>query len=142
MTSSRLRAGAGRALITPPVGFPMGGWSNALQDRSQGNDMDLTATVLLVTDGTTTVALAELDLCLITDAQAAAMRGAIGEAVGIPGGGRASDRHSQPLGARHRGADRSGLDVRGARRDRPVHDDGRRESGRGGADSVGRTSSR
>jgi hypothetical protein len=62
----------------------MGGWSNALQDRSQGNDMDLTATVLLVTDGATTVAVAELDLCLVTDAQAAAMRAAIGEAVRIP----------------------------------------------------------
>lgn len=84
MTTSRLRAGAGRALITPPVGFPMGGWSNQLHERSSGNDMDLTATVLIVTDGTTSVAIAELDLCLITDTQAAAMRSAIGEAVGIP----------------------------------------------------------
>ena len=74
MTAPRLRAGAGRALITPPVGFPMGGWSNALHERSLGNDMDLTATVLVVTDGTTTVAVAELDLCLITDAQADAIR--------------------------------------------------------------------
>ena len=84
MTETRLRAGVGRELITPPVGFPMGGWSNQLHERSSGNDMDLTATVLIVTDGTVSVALAELDLCLLTDAQAARMRHAIGEAVGIP----------------------------------------------------------
>jgi neutral ceramidase len=84
MTPPRLWAGAGRALITPPVGFPMGGWSNALQDRSLGNDMDLTSTVLVVTDDSTTVALAELDLCLLTDAQAAEIRGAIADALDIP----------------------------------------------------------
>lgn len=100
MTTPRLRAGAGRALITPPVGFPMGGWSNALHERSLGNDMDLTATVLVVTDGTTTVAVAELDLCLITDAQAADMRSAIGEAVGIPAPAvrvTATHNHSAPV---------------------------------------------
>jgi len=84
MTMARLRAGAGRALITPPVGFPMGGWSNQLHERSSGNDMDLTATVLIVTDGTTSAAMAELDLCLVTDEQAAGMRRAIGEAAGVP----------------------------------------------------------
>ena len=100
MTSPRLQAGAGRALITPPVGFPMGGWSNALHERSFGNDMDLTATVLVVTDGTTSVAIAELDLCLITDAQATAMRRAIGEAVGIPAAAvrvTATHNHSAPV---------------------------------------------
>ena len=78
----------------------MGGWSNALHERSLGNDMDLTATVLVVTDGTTTVALAELDLCLITDAQAAEMRSAIGEALGIaPAAVRvtATHNHSAPV---------------------------------------------
>ena len=98
--TGRLRAGAGRALITPPVGFPMGGWSNALHERSFGNDMDLTATVLVVTDGTTSVAIAELDLCLITDAQATAMRRAIGEAVGIPAAAvrvTATHNHSAPV---------------------------------------------
>ena len=100
MTTARLRAGAGRALITPPVGFPMGGWSNALHERSFGNDMDLTATVLVVTDGTTSAAVAELDLCLITDAQAVAMRGAIGQAIGIPASAvrvTATHNHSAPV---------------------------------------------
>ncbi len=100
MTSPRLRAGAGRALITPPVGFPMGGWSNALHERSFGNDMDLTATVLVVTDDATAVAIAELDLCLITDVQASAMRSAIGEAIGIPPAAvrvTATHNHSAPV---------------------------------------------
>lgn len=78
-----LRAGVGRAVITPPVGFPMGGWSNQLSDRSVGNDMDLTATVMVVSDGNGAIAIAELDLGLVTDAQAAEMRSAIAGAVGI-----------------------------------------------------------
>jgi hypothetical protein len=100
VTTPGLRAGAGRALITPPVGFPMGGWSNALHERSLGNDMDLTATVLVVTDDMTTIAMAELDLCLITDAQAAEMRTAIGEAIGIPTSAArvtATHNHSAPV---------------------------------------------
>ena len=60
-----LRAGAGRAIITPATGMPMGGWSNALHDRSDGNDLDLVGTVLAVTDGNTGAIQAELDLCLL-----------------------------------------------------------------------------
>ena len=79
-----LRAGAGRAIITPPVGMPMGGWSNALHNRSDGNDMDLTATVLTVTDGNVAAAICELDLCLLTDDQARMVRDAVSGATGIP----------------------------------------------------------
>jgi hypothetical protein len=100
MTNGRLQAGVGRALISPPFGFPMGGWSNALHERSAGNDMDLTATVLIATDGATVVAIAELDLGLITDQQAVTMRGAIAEAVGMaPSAVRitATHNHSAPV---------------------------------------------
>ncbi|MCI0581864.1 MAG: hypothetical protein L0227_03045 [Chloroflexi bacterium] len=100
MANRRLQTGVGRALISPPFGFPMGGWSNALHERSAGNDMDLTATVLVTTDGATAAALAELDLGLITDRQAVTMRRAIGEAVGIaPGAVRitATHNHSAPV---------------------------------------------
>jgi hypothetical protein len=96
----QLRAGTGRALITPPVGMPMGGWSNALHERSAANDGDLTTTVLLVTDDREAVAIAELDLCLLTDAQADAMRDAVAAATGI---GReavrvtATHNHSAPV---------------------------------------------
>src|SRR6266545_3897605 len=95
-----LNAGVGRAVITPPVGFPMGGWSNQLSDRSVGNDMDLTATVMIVSDGNTAIAIAELDLGLVTDAQAAEMRSAIAAAVGIePAAVRitATHTHSGPV---------------------------------------------
>ena len=81
---STLRAGTGRAIITPPVGMPMGGWSNALHERSDGNDIDLTATVLVVTDGNAAAAICEMDLCIITDAQAQAIREAITAATPIP----------------------------------------------------------
>lgn len=79
-----LRAGTGRAIITPPVGFPMGGWSNAVHDRSIGNDMDLTATVLALADESTAAIVAELDLCLLTIPQARSMRHAIAEAINVP----------------------------------------------------------
>lgn len=95
-----LHAGVGRALITPPVGFPMGGWSNQLSDRSVGNDMDLTATVMLVCDDSTALVIAELDLGLLTDVQAAEMRGAIASVVGIePAAVRitATHTHSGPV---------------------------------------------
>ena len=82
MATRLLRAGTGRALITPPVGMPMGGWSNALHERSIGNDGDLTATVLMVTDDREAAVLCELDLCLLTDAQAATIRAAVADATG------------------------------------------------------------
>ena len=78
----------------------MGGWSNQLHERSAGNDLDLTATVLIVTDGKTAAVIAELDLCLITDEQAATMRRAIGNAVGIPASAvrvTATHNHSAPV---------------------------------------------
>jgi len=78
----------------------MGGWSNQLHDRSAGNDLDLTTTVLIVTDGNAACAVAELDLCVVTDMQAAAMRRAIGEAVGIPPAAirvTATHNHSAPV---------------------------------------------
>jgi Neutral/alkaline non-lysosomal ceramidase, N-terminal len=84
MTAPRLLAGAGRALITPPVGMPMGGWSNQLHERSAGNDLDLTVTALVVRNGETGVVMASLDLCLISDAQAMLMRHSISEAIDIP----------------------------------------------------------
>jgi hypothetical protein len=64
--------------------MPMGGWSNQLHERSAGNDLDLTATVLVLTDGATAAVIVSIDLCLITDAQALSMRRALSDATGIP----------------------------------------------------------
>jgi hypothetical protein len=98
--AGNLRAGIARATITPHVGMPMGGWSNALHERSAGNDLDLTATALVVTDGEAALAVCELDLCLITDPQATAMRAAISDATGIPHEAvriTATHNHSAPV---------------------------------------------
>ena len=95
-----LRAGAGRAIITPATGMPMGGWSNALHDRSDGNDLDLVGTVLAVTDGNTGAIQAELDLCLLSDGQSNVLRRAMGEAAGIRADNvriTATHNHSAPV---------------------------------------------
>lgn len=111
-----LRAGAGRVIITPPVGMPMGGWSNALHERSEGNDTDLTATVLTVTDGNAAAAVCELDLCLLTYAQAAAVRQAVSSATSIPVAAvrvTATHNHSAPVTGELTGGGwmREGLDT-------------------------------
>lgn len=107
MATQGLRAGVGRALITPPIGMPMGGWSNQLHERSAGNDMDLTVTTLVVTDGQVAVAIVEIDICLITDRQAGEMRRAVSEATGIPAAAirvTATHTHSAPVTSELTGA--------------------------------------
>jgi hypothetical protein len=80
-----MRAGVGRVDITPPVGIPAGGWGNQFHEVSAGNDLELWATVLVVegVDGVQ-VALADLDLCILDDAQAARARSVIAQAAGVP----------------------------------------------------------
>jgi len=82
---SRLRAGVGRADITPPVGIPAGGWGNQLHEVSEGNDHELWATVLVVEgpDGAR-AAIADVDLCILDDSQAARARSVIADAAGVP----------------------------------------------------------
>jgi hypothetical protein len=107
--------GVGRATITPPVGMPMGGWSNAVHERSEGNDLELTCSALVMTDGAAALAICELDLCLVTDAQARAMREAVSSATGIPVEAvrvTATHNHSAPVTGELTGAGwmREGLD--------------------------------
>ncbi len=80
-----MRAGVGRVDITPPVGIPAGGWGNQFHEVSAGNDLELWATVLVVegVDGKQ-VAVADLDLCILDDAQAARARSVIAHAAGVP----------------------------------------------------------
>ncbi len=100
MGSRVLSAGVGRADITPPVGMPMGGWSNALHERSEGNDGTLTATALMATDGDAGAVICELDLCLLTHAQADAIRAAVADAAGVDAEAvrvTATHNHSAPV---------------------------------------------
>lgn len=80
-----MRAGVGRADITPPVGIPAGGWGNQLHEVSEGNDLELWATVLVVEgDDGRRAAIADLDLCLLDDAQAARARSIVSRVAGLP----------------------------------------------------------
>jgi hypothetical protein len=80
-----MRAGVGRADITPPVGIPAGGWGNQFHEVSEGNDLELWATVLVVEgDDGMRAALADVDLCLFDDAQAARARDVVAQAAGVP----------------------------------------------------------
>ena len=80
-----MRAGVGRADITPPVGIPAGGWGNQVHEISEGNDLELWATVLVVegADGAR-AAIADIDLCVLDDAQAARARSTIAQAADLP----------------------------------------------------------
>jgi hypothetical protein len=80
-----MRAGVGRADITPPVGVPAGGWGNQFHEVSEGNDLELWATVLVVEgDDGVRAALADLDLGILDDAQSARARDVIAQAAGAP----------------------------------------------------------
>ena len=78
---SRMLAGVGRADITPPGGIPAGGWGNQLHEVSEGNDLELWATVVVVEgpDGAR-AAILDVDLCILDDAQAARARSVVAEA--------------------------------------------------------------
>lgn len=80
-----MRAGVGRVDITPPVGIPAGGWGNQAHEVSEANDLELWATVLVVEgpDGTR-AAVADVDLCIFDDEQAARARSAIATAADVP----------------------------------------------------------
>jgi hypothetical protein len=80
---SGTRAGVGRADITPPVGIPAGGWGNQLHEISEGNDLELWATVLVV-EGGARAAIVDVDLCILDDAQAARARSIVAQAADLP----------------------------------------------------------
>jgi neutral ceramidase len=101
-----VRAGVGRADITPPVGIPAGGWGNQLHEISEGNDLELWATVLVVegddgaeVDGAR-AAIVDVDLCIFDDAQAGRARSIVAQAADLPAASVAvgtTHNHSVPV---------------------------------------------
>ena len=79
-----LRAGVGRAVITPPVGIAHAGWGVQLHQRVEGVDMDLLATVLVLANGSEEAAVVDVDFCVVGRDLADPIRRAVADLCGIP----------------------------------------------------------
>src|SRR5215217_6505094 len=89
------RAGVGRVDITPPLTAPHSNWGAQVHILPDGVETELWATALVVDDGTTRSAWIDLDLMIITRAQANAIRTTVGDSLGIsPENVRVSVTHS------------------------------------------------
>ena len=84
---SRCRVGVSRRDITPPVGIYHRMWGAAMHDRAEGVHKPLLATMLWlepVSAGSgAPLLVASLDHCILDGRELEAMRGAIGQAVGV-----------------------------------------------------------
>ena len=78
-----LHAGAGRRTINPLLGTGKGGL-RLFGSPIQAIESDLTATVLVLGDGDTKVALIATDLCVLTTAEATRLREAVAKAIAVP----------------------------------------------------------
>lgn len=84
MTTKTFRAGVGRVVITPPLTAPHSNWGAQVHILPDGIETDLWATALVVDDGAEIAAWVDLDLMIVTRPQSDAIRGAVGDALGIP----------------------------------------------------------
>jgi hypothetical protein len=71
-------------VITPPIGIAHAGWGVQTHQRAEGVDMDLLATVLVLANGPTEVALVDVDFCVVGRDLAGSIRRAVAELCGIP----------------------------------------------------------
>src|SRR5258708_4271300 len=78
-----LFAGAARAVITPPVGIRMMGYT-VQESVSQSVERELTATALVLSDGLTKVVILACDLLFIQNPHIDQIRQSIGRRVGVP----------------------------------------------------------
>jgi hypothetical protein len=83
MHTHELSAGVARAVITPPLGIRMCGYT-VQELPAQGVERELTATALVLAVGDARVVLVACDLVFIQAPQAGRMRARIGRALGIP----------------------------------------------------------
>lgn len=79
-----LLAGVARTIITPPIGIRLLGYT-VQEGCSQDVERELTATVLVLSDGVTSVVIAGLDLLFVPMPYSDRIRAAIGQRLGIPG---------------------------------------------------------
>ena len=61
-----MRAGVGRAVITPQIGIEHAGWGAQVHHRAEGVHLDLWVTVLVVEGETETFAILDYDLMVVT----------------------------------------------------------------------------
>ena len=78
-----LLAGVARAIITPPIGIRLLGYT-VQEGCSQDVERELTATVLVLSDGATSVVIVGLDLLFVPMPYSDRIRAAIGQRLGIP----------------------------------------------------------
>ena len=80
---AELKAGAGKADITPDVGCYLGGYY-ALAERSKGVHDPLHSRALVLDDGNTRIAIITMDLVIMGGVMAAEIKDMINEKYGIP----------------------------------------------------------
>src|SRR5262245_15471845 len=78
-----LHAGVARAVITPPVGVRMCGYT-VQEGVSRGIERDLTATALVLADGRTKAAILAVDILFIQSPHVERIRARIGQRLRIP----------------------------------------------------------
>jgi hypothetical protein len=83
MMNRMLQAGVGRAVITPPVGIRMMGYT-VQECVSESVERELTATALVLSDEATKVAMIACDILFIQSPHVDRIRELISQAIGIP----------------------------------------------------------
>jgi len=81
--TGNLKGGAGGARITPPIGFPMGGYG-ARDHGAEGVHDHLNTHTLFLDDGTTQVVIISSDLLGMKEQQVARVRELVQTATGVP----------------------------------------------------------
>lgn len=77
-----LLVGTGRVSIDPPLGISHGNWGAQSHLHAEGRHRQLLANVLVLRQGATTVAICDLDLCLLRD-EGIPVREAVARVLGV-----------------------------------------------------------
>lgn len=83
-SEASLLAGVGRRCINPPPTIAHGGWGAQKHEQAEGIDMDLWATALAFSNGTTISIHFDIDIQILTNQRADGIRQAVSEATGVP----------------------------------------------------------